>query len=86
MAKIAIEGDARELLARLLQSELRRDRDARRFGGHRLGRGGTDHLAKRVPFPREHEGPGAGSLARLTRFSARPRPLERYQPNLPTWW
>ena len=43
------------------------------------------HLAYRVPFPQQHEGPGTGSMARLTRFSARPRPLERYQPNLPAW-
>lgn len=86
MAKVQIEGNAGSLIGRLLQNRLRIRREIDRFGGAWPTMAAADHLAERTPFPREEEGPGAGVIARQTRFSSRPGPLGRYQPNLPAWW
>ena len=86
MAKVLIEGNAGSLLSQLLQGRLRSHRESERFGGRAQARSAADHLAERAPFPREKEGPGAGLVARQARFSSRPGPLGRYEPNLPAWW
>ena len=86
MAKVQIEGEFGSLLGRLLQNRLRIRREIERFGDLWPVPMAEDHLAERTPFSREDEGPGAGVLARQTRFSSIPGPLTRYQPNLPRWW
>lgn len=86
MTKVQIEGNAGSLISQLLQGRLRAHREAERFGGRWQKRPAADHLAERTPFPREEEGPGAGLIARQSRFSSQPGPLGRYEPNLPAWW
>jgi hypothetical protein len=86
VAKVQIEGNAGSLISRLLQGRLRDHRETERFGGLWQKRPAADHLAERTPFPREEEGPGAGMVARHSRFSSQPGPLGRYEPNLPAWW
>ena len=86
MAKVLIEGNAGGLISLLLQGRLRSHRENERFGGLAPRRIAADHLAERAPFPREKEGPGAGVVARQSRFGSQPGPLGRYEPNLPAWW
>jgi hypothetical protein len=86
VAKVQIEGNAGSLIGRLLQSRLRIRRETDRFGGTWPQNAAADHLAERAPFPPEDEGPGAGRIARQSRFSSLPGPLGRYEPNLPAWW
>jgi hypothetical protein len=86
VAKVQIEGNAGSLIGRLLQNRLRIRREIERFGGAWSILAAADHLAERTPFPRDEEGPGAGKVARQTRFSSLPGPLKRYTSNLPAWW
>lgn len=86
MARVQIEGNAGSLIGRLLQNRLRMRREIERFGEAWSMLASADHLAERTPFPRESEVPGAGKVARQSRFSCLPGPLKRYSVNLPAWW
>ena len=86
MARVEIEGNAASLIGLLLQSRLRARKESDRFGSTWPLKTAADHLSERRPFPPEDEGPGAGRIARQSRFSCLPGPLGRYTPNLPAWW